>query len=253
MYNEVCYDKSFLKKVIIRLDFTSAIDALQKAVPAKLVKSIIASFPIVEPTEQVGHEFMFEADGVTSRQVANKQWNYFGKDRLQKLTVAARNVIFEYDSYVSYEKTKEQLVSIIDAFAKQYPDTQISRFGIRYINQIEIEVADSTKWNDFIVPELLGNRDFFENDQITRMVAISELKYDDIDVRFQYGMPNPDYPAVIKRPLYVLDLDAYYSQAFEVIEVAGIMDKAHARIQNLFERSITKALREKMNVRPVQE
>lgn len=253
MYNEVCYDKSFLKQVIVRLDFATPIDALEKNVASKLVKTIVSAFPIVEPSELIGHQFMIDAEGFKTQQIESKQWNYFGRDRLQKLTVAPRYIVWQFDNYTTYVKTKEQIVTIIDQFAKQYPDTQISRFGIRFINQIDIEVADPTKWDEYISPELLANRDFFKDDVISRIINIVELKFEDIDVRFQYGIPNPDYPAQVKRPLYVLDLDASYAQAFDVNEVADIMDRAHSHIQALFERSITQALREKMNVRPVQE
>jgi uncharacterized protein (TIGR04255 family) len=63
-------------------------------------------------------------------------------------------------------------------------------------------------------------------------------------------MPNPDYPAIIKRPVFVLDLDAYVQMAHDLAESLQYMEEAHTRIQDLFERSITQQLRERMNVRP---
>jgi uncharacterized protein (TIGR04255 family) len=79
------------------------------------------------------------------------------------------------------------------------------------------------------------------------------LKVDDIDIRVQAGMPNPDYPAVMKRPQFVLDLDAYVSLAHDLPQSGGYMDQAHEHIQALFERSITDRLRGRMNARPVPE
>jgi hypothetical protein len=52
-------------------------------------------------------------------------------------------------------------------------------------------------------------------------------------------MPNPDYPALIKRPLFVLDFDAYVQTAHELRESLHYMEQAHTCIQGLFEESIT--------------
>jgi len=96
-------------------------------------------------------------------------------------------------------------------------------------------------------------RAFFpEGDLLTRLMGIAELKYGEMDLRFQFGMPNADYPAPIRRPLYVLDVDASVSQAHDFSEVVGHMDSAHDRIQAIFERSITGDLRGKMDAKPVQ-
>ena len=72
-------------------------------------------------------------------------------------------------------------------------------------------------------------------------------------VRVQFGMPNPDYPAQVRRPLVVLDLDASISEAHALPRTTIYMDEAHARIQAIFERSITLALREKMDAKPIQQ
>jgi uncharacterized protein (TIGR04255 family) len=65
-------------------------------------------------------------------------------------------------------------------------------------------------------------------------------------------MPNPDYPAPVKRPLYILDLDASVSQAHDLAEVMPYMENAHNLIQDIYERSITQKLRKKMNVKSIQ-
>jgi uncharacterized protein (TIGR04255 family) len=87
--------------------------------------------------------------------------------------------------------------------------------------------------------------------QLTRLIQVAELKYDDLDMRFQFGMPNPDYPAMMKRPQFVLDLDAYVQTAHDLGDSLQYMEQAHGLIQGLFERSITDQLRERMNARSV--
>ena len=86
MYEQVCYRKSFLKQVIAKIDFASPLIQLESSVPNKLLNTIVKIFPIIEPSEVLGHEFSINGDAVQSRQTTNKQWNYFGKDRGQQLT-----------------------------------------------------------------------------------------------------------------------------------------------------------------------
>lgn len=254
MYEQMCYKKSYLKQVIVRIDFAGPIAQLEKTVPPKIINSIVKYFPIVEPADVVMQEIAFDGAGVKHSQIASKQWNYFSKDRLQQLTLAAQNVFVVYNSYNKYEDIRDQFSAVIDVLGKAFPETKASRFGIRYINQIDIEVDDPTVWSQYIDRRLLTSRSFFgEGDAITRLISISEIKYDDMNVVFQYGMPNPDHPAQIKRPLFIIDLDASVAQAHELAEAIGYMDAGHSRIQALFERSITDALREKMDAKPVQQ
>lgn len=254
MYDQVCYQKSFLKQVIVKVDFASPLVEIQKGVPTKLLNTIIKTFPIIEPAEMLAHELSINGDSVQSKQTMIKQWNYFTKDRSSQLTLSSESIFVLYVSYKSFEETKEQFAVVIDALSKAFQDTKSSRFGLRYINEIDLPLEDPTKWLEYINPQLLSNREFFdENDTLTRLINIAELQYDDINVRFQFGIPNPDYPAPVKRPLFVLDLDASVSQAHDLTEVLPYMEVAHQRIQTIYERSITNELRGKMDVRPIQE
>jgi uncharacterized protein (TIGR04255 family) len=253
MYEDICYGKSFLKQVIARIDFASPVEQLEKSVPIKLVNVIVKDFPIVEPSEVLKQELEFDPSGVKHKQTAEKTWNYFGKNRERHLQLTASNMFVTYDVYTKYEEVKEQFGVAVEAFGKAFPGTMASRFGLRYVNQIDLPLANPTDWREYISHELLQSRSFFSDDAITRLISIAELKYDDMGVRFQFGMPNQDYPAEIKRPLFVLDIDASVSQAHDLEDALGYMEDGHARIQNIFERSITPKLREMMNVRPVQE
>lgn len=255
MYEQVCYKKSFLKEVVARIDFASPVSQLEKGVPNKLVNTIVKNFPIVEPAEIIMQELALDGLSVKHGQTTkSQQWNYYSKDRGQQLTLSPQAVFVSYKTYHHYEETKEQFGAAIDALDKAFPETKASRFGLRYINQIDLQLDDPTEWGIYVNPQLLCSRAFFgAEDTIARLITIAEIKYDDIALRFQYGMPNPDHPAPVKRPLFVLDLDASVSQAHDLGEAMIYMDEAHGRIQAVFERSITDLLREKMDARPVQQ
>jgi uncharacterized protein (TIGR04255 family) len=254
MYEEVCYGKSFLKQVIARIDFAAPLEKLDKGPPTRFVTPIAKNFPIIEPTEVVMQELAVNNDGIAHRHTTERQWNYFSRERDRQLTLSPSAAFIQYTKYATYEETKEQFGALIDALGAVFPGTMVARFGLRYINQIEGLVEDATRWKDYINDELVAARGFYaEDENLTRLVSISELKYGQVGIRFQYGMPNPDFPAPIKRPLFVIDIDASVVEAHELSHTMAYMDEAHARVQSLFERSIKNTLREKMDAQqPVQ-
>ena len=252
MYEEICYKKPFLKEVIARIDFVAPLEALEKALPPKLAKVLSEHFPISEPIDAIAREFQLTGDEVRHRETRFKQWNFFGKEREKQLTLAAPFVFVTYGRYITYENMKAQFAAVVDAVGKAFPDARAARLGLRYINSIEIpDLATPTSWSEYIAAGLLGTMPFFTDpEHLTRLIQIAELKYGDLDVRFQFGMPNPDYPAMMRRPQFVLDLDAYVQTAHDLGDSLQYMEQAHERIQELFERSITSRLRERMNARP---
>ncbi|HUI20810.1 MAG TPA: TIGR04255 family protein [Methylocella sp.] len=257
MYDEICYEKPFLKEAIARIDFIAPLEGLDKALPPKLARVVSTHFQVSEPTEAIAQQLQLSGEGVSHHQARFKQWNFFGKEREKQLTIAAPWVFVTYNRYTTFEDMKEQFAAVVEAVGKAFPDAKAGRFGLRYINLIEIsDLADPTSWGDYIAPQLLGTMAFFTQPRrLTRLIQVAELKYDDLDLRFQFGMPNPDYPATMKRPQFVLDIDVYVQTAHDLGDSLQHMEQAHGLIQDLFERSVTNRLRERMNARrvPVQD
>ena len=249
MYEEVCYQKPFLKEVVARIDFVAPLAGLEKNLPTKLANTASDHFPIAEPTESTTQELTLEASGkLQHRETRFQIWNFFGKDREKQLTLAAPFMFISFKKYTTFENMKEAWAAIVQAVGKAFPDGKAARFGLRYINSIEIDGLPPTTWNDYIANGLLGSIAFFNQpESMTRLNQVAEFKYDDVQVRGQFGMPNPDYPAVMKRAMFVVDLDAYVDTAHDLSDSLQHMDKAHEHIQALFEKCITAKLRERMN------
>ena len=218
MYEQICYQKPFLKEAIARIDFVAPVEGLEKTLPPKLAKALSQYFPINEPIDAIARELQLTGDQVQQRETRFKQWNFFGKEREKQLSLAPAYMFVTYKRYTTFEDMKTQVSAVVDAVAKAFPDTRAGRFGLRYINSIEIlDLPTPTSWGEYITDALLGTMGFFtQPEHLTRFIQIAELKYGDLDVRFQFGMPNPDYPAMIKRAQFVLDLDAYVQTAHDL-------------------------------------
>lgn len=253
MYEQVCYKKSYLKQVIARIDFAAPVEKLEKGPPTKLLSTFIKSFPIVEPLDVVMQEIEVAGAALAAKHKAIKQFTYYSKERDRQLALSPGFMYVVYNRYETYEETRELFQKVVDALVASFPETIASRLGLRYVNQLDLAIDDPTQWKQYVHEDLTGARDLFQDeDVLTRLLSVVELSYGDVGIRFQYGMPNPDFPAPIKRPLFVLDIDASVSEAHELNKTMGFMDDAHARVQSIFERSITNALREKMDAAPVQ-
>lgn len=247
----ICYKRPFLKQVIVRADFIAPISALEKTLPPKLAKVASLHFPISQPTNGIAKQFQFGPTGMQESEAPFKQWNFFGKQREKQLTLASSFVNLIYTRYTTYEDMKEHFSVVVREIAKAFPDVRASRFGLRFINIIEeLRLVSPINWEEYIAPELLGASNFFlTSPPMTRLMHVAELQSGDIDVRFQFGMPNPDYPAVIKRPQFVLDMDAYVKTSHDLVDSLQYIEQAHSLIQDLFERSITDKLRRHMNAK----
>ena len=127
-------------------------------------------------------------------------------------------------------------------------DFSVKRFGLRFINQIELDKPNPFSWEEYINQDLLAAFNIAEDKtKISRIFSNIIQNYDgDMLLNFQYGMHNPDYPSRIKKKIFILDFDAFIQGVMEKDFVQAEFDSAHSRIETLFEMSITPRLRELM-------
>lgn len=244
MYENTCYSKPFLKEVIVRVDFGSLIPAINQSLPTRIANAALTRFPISEPQKVLEQELQFAESGVQHRKAEITQWHYYGKNRDKRLAIASAFLFATYSQYTTYEDLKADFLTVLRILFEAYPDTRASRVGLRYINNLDVSSTNPFSWSPYINNGMLGLFDFFQDQEhLTRIFHIVESRFDDLNVKFQFGLPNPDFPSKIKKPLFVLDLDGYVQGLQDYPEIASNIDRAHERVQELFEHSITDELR----------
>jgi len=84
--------------------------------------------------------------------------------------------------------------------------------------------------------------------EICRAFNNLSFNYGDLFLTYQYGLYNADFPAPIRKRNFVLDFDAYCQGPQNFDDIRRNIDLFHDKIQDLFERSITDKLRNKMGI-----
>ncbi len=250
MYEDICYSKNFLTEVIVRVDFPSPVQELMTHLPKKLRQVSLKKFPLAEPNTIIAEELQVIPTKTPTKPISLTEWTFHSIDRDRTLAITSQALFVRFTKYSTYEDLKEDFFAPLQELFTQYPETLIKRLGLRYINNIEIPNGDPFDWQDLINSKMLTIFDLYPDiKSISRAFQILEFNFTNLYLRFQYGIHNPDYPAPIKKRIFVLDLDAYQQGLLSLDEVKHGLDDLHSKDQELFEISITNQLRDILNGR----
>lgn len=242
------YKKNYLKQVIVRIDFLNPIKSLNNELPIVLGSIIKNYFPIAEPKDVLARELQFTLDKVDSKETKIKEWNFFGMERDKKLTIFQDGLIIIFDIYRTFDDLKNTFTDVTNVLFTLFKELQINRLGLRYINRIEISDKNLFNWTNYLNKDLLCIFKIPDDKtKIAKAFHNLEFNYGSFNLRFQYGMHNPDYPAPIKKKIFILDYDAHYEGILTREDIEEKLPIFRGEIKKLFEKSIGDKLREKMN------
>lgn len=245
------YAKNFLDKVIVRLDFASALVGINESVPSKVAKYITSSFPIKAPGQKVySGQFKIEKDGKADAQsqLVGRAWEYHGEKRDKTVSIASQWAWIQYRAYQSVDVLRKDFLCLVGVLFEEYGDQMaVNRFGMRYIDKIDVGDEDPTDWKKYIKPKLLSSIGIVtDKNTISRAFNMLGFNYDDMHMTFQFGIFNPDYPAPVRRREFTLDFDAYCQGCIEQANIETYFDRFHDKIKESFEECITEELRDVM-------
>jgi uncharacterized protein (TIGR04255 family) len=249
------YNNNYLTHVIAKTNFNE-IPSIDKELPKEITKMVSSNFPLFEPKPHSFQEIVFSESGAkVVKSLASTDWFFHGLNR-EKVLKISRDVgqrgqmalIVDYSKYESFDKLKGEFIPLFNVMAEFFPISKIELLGLRYVNKIGLSERNPLNWSRYINSNLTGSLKFIKGGNfISRAFNNLELKYDDMNIRFQYGMHNPDYPSIIKKKEFILDYDAYLSREQDISEIPRSLERYHDAIELLFENSIKDDLRDKMN------
>jgi len=243
------YKKTFLNKVVVRVDFASPVELLQKRLPPVVSGALLTTFPISEPQKVVGKELKIGPEDTQERAFEQMNWMYYSKDKQKQACLSKDFFWISYGVYDSFEQLKGDFLPILEGLFKSIEELQVKRVGLRYIDHITFDERNVFDWSEYLDGSLLSAFSIPRYEKpILRAFSNFTVGGEDMVLKLQYGMHNPDFPAVIKKKLFIIDTDAYTEGLLELSDIHTKLDKFHDAIGNLFEKLITDKLRDVMGV-----
>lgn len=246
MSEQICYENPFLKEVIFRVDFPTPLESVVTSVPSAVLREIMKAFPIAEPQTVQSQEFQISGQTVSSTTHEIKQWVYHGREREKSMILEPQSLTMTIRRYKTYDGAFSEFKAVLEALFRENRELFSSRIGVRYINSIELNEKNPLEWSEYLNEDILGIVSFHACENISRVFHVLEYNFNGQALKYQFGLPNPDYPAVIKKKQFILDLDSYFTGAFEEKEIYDCIKQCHQKIQELFEKSITDKTRDLM-------
>lgn len=243
------YKRNFLSQVIARIDFATPMSELRTGAPPVVLKALRTRFPIAEQKQETANRWVVGPTSIEHRDVEIFKWYYHAKDRSRHVYIGQDAMYVNYLRYDRFEELKKDFAVVTDALYAQYDYLQVKRLGLRYVDNITLpNEKRPTEWSKYIQPDLLGSFNLVDDPAtLSRSFHIVEFNYGaEMRMRFQYGMPNEDYPAPIRKKTFVLDYDAYCELLISQQEMHHYLKLFHDKIKVSFEQVITDALRKLM-------
>jgi uncharacterized protein (TIGR04255 family) len=247
-FRTIRYNRNFLKEVIARIDYVSPIEAIAKELPKDIAKTALKMFPIDEPRPIIEQEVMLSPKGIQATKRESTEWNFYGRNREKRLTITPNTLFVSHKKYESFESFSGEFLAIVNAVFSTFDNAQASRLGLRYVDELKLPVDNPLDWSKYVDNQLLGLFKYeIEGAEFARIFHNMVIIFPNFNIRFQFGIHNPDYPAPIRQKVFVLDFDASYKGLIDSADIPKALEEYHFQLQRLFEGSITDATREVMN------
>ncbi len=234
------YNQNYIDETICRLDFVTPIEEFNSKMPKEIFKIVYKYYPIAEPTDIIGGEFGINPlTGATYNQITTKQWTFWARNRKNSCKIERTDVIFSIRNYSTFDEFRNSVVDILEEIMRIFPENQGKRFGLRYINSIPFKEHPDWIQEEYSSP--FKNRD----ENTTRFLTTHEYVREktDLKVILRYGFKNPDYPAIMKKEDFLIDVDSYSTGIIYREDIRDLIDDMHSEDKNCFEKMITDSFR----------
>jgi len=246
--SDICYKKNYLRKVIAKVDFAQPLTDLSGESLLATINEIKKRFPISEQRTASIQGVEIIKKEITHSVSEFPEWRFHSSDRKKSLVLNQHFIEILLTEYESENNFQQDLIAPISSIISTRPSTIVSRTGIRFINVFDFDElsefnAIKDYFSDSIVCPITSIKD---SQKSIRSFLINEFMEGEIKWKVQTGYFNPDYPALIKKHHFVIDIDAYIDFPHSINDVRQYFANFHKVIQSTFESLIKDKLREEV-------
>lgn len=236
------FQRNALKVAVAQVRFPTAYPLADPAVQARIQAAVVERFPVPLPPV---HEIIVALTQKGPEQVQAQAGpiRFADAEKQQILSVAPGMASFETTQYVGWEEFRTELRHLLDLVAAHGGPTAITRFGIRYVDEITIDGLSTIEdWSRALAAGVLGDPDGLGRDpRVLRTEQRVIIPVDEDIVNVLYAFVRNVEPDASPASTFVIDTDVYTEQAQpwssdSLIERA---ERYHTWITNVFVRSLT--------------
>ena len=247
------YEKNNLTNVLFKVDFIKLSNEV--IFNNDFFNVVNKHFPVIEKDELIasGQILIDMQDGNPQQPIINNEIlikkNLSNPNNESRISYNTEFLGIELKKYNGYESIKPIIEDILNnLFIHKNKNISVRRIGLRFINHYDLSKYKSL--NKYFNKDLLSALNIGKSlTSIQQIRALSRLEFsfNESKLNFQYGLYNPDYPAVINKQYYVLDYDCYFEGVLDDPDkIIKKIDENHKMIQYVFENSINDQLRKEM-------
>lgn len=250
---EMCYERDFLSRVILRADFAGAQVALTNE-PSEFTRKVAERFPasISMPMRDLAFSLTETGADVAHRDRGHQWEHRKTADGTIVVMLGTDFISLQYGpaDYTGYAQIAEDYAFIADALNESFGIPEFSRIGLRYINEIRLP-GRALEWDGIIEPTLISS-------VLTRVVSGGRMQrsmhqlcelHDEDQVLLTYGLFNPDFPAPIVQKHFVIDIDCSRNGQISAGDGKGVVKRLNSLAASTFEGAIDEKLRKEMGVK----
>ncbi|MDR1872273.1 MAG: TIGR04255 family protein [Deltaproteobacteria bacterium] len=249
------YKSNYITDAIINLDLIEDFTDSIVSIPQDFF-SIYQNLSIHKEIQSVNtRKLNFDIDGKINNYITETvhELHCFSNDRSVETIISPQYLAIKTKKYTTFDDFKAPLPEIVNYFTKKFNKFRPRKLTLRYIDQIKIPENISSSswhsfWSDYINEDLLNNLNFLKgNDKkLSRQLNTIIWNHDDSIVRFTFGINNSNYPSPNKDKTFILDTEIFSIGLIELNELNSSLDIFKDKAVEIFEKSITDLLRDKM-------
>ena len=238
------YEKNPLKLVVCQVRFPVMTRFEQQGFVTPFEDAVRQEFPRIRQEQQVLISF---TGGAPSAPAMAPSWRFQTADDSTSALLARDALTLETTAYSRFEDFVPLVKLLVGALAGL--DIRFrERLGLRYVNEIRHPDAQTASaWSNFINPAILGTvgGELLGDDVIHALENI-RLREEDATVVINHGFVGKDAVPSDGEPFYQLDIDFGDDRPAEFNGESTLeqVSSFHNRITNLFEMSISNAMRD---------